>query len=109
MFASLPTPALVVDAAMVQRNLERMADYTRAHRLHLRPHTKTHKSALLARLQLDHGAAGLAVAKPGEAQVMSSVGDDILVAYTTVDPQRWLAHADGRREPLVPRGYEHFR
>jgi D-serine deaminase-like pyridoxal phosphate-dependent protein len=84
----LPTPALVVDATIARRNIQRMADYTAGHGLHLRPHTKTHKSKRLARLQLAAGAAGLTVAKAGEAEAMSETGADILVAYPALDPVR---------------------
>ena len=66
----LDTPALVVDLDIMERNLQRVADYCAAHQLRLRPHTKTHKSISLARRQLELGAAGLTVAKTGEAEVM---------------------------------------
>lgn len=85
---ALPTPCLLIDAAAVRRNLAKMAAYTSEHGLKLRPHTKTHKSTLLAKMQLDQGAGGLTVAKPGEAKVMAEVGDDILMAYPAVDPAR---------------------
>ncbi len=81
------TPCLLVDAAVVKRNLQRLADYTKANGIGLRPHTKTHKSVKLARMQLELGAVGLAVAKPGEAAVMVEAGDDVLVAYPVVSPQ----------------------
>lgn len=84
----LPTPALIVDAATVDRNLSRMADYCARHELRLRPHTKTHKSRLMAQRQLAQGAQGLTVAKAGEAEVMASIGTDILIAYPTVGPAR---------------------
>ena len=38
------TPALVVDATRVFRNIERLAAYANEHDLGVRPHTKTHKS-----------------------------------------------------------------
>jgi D-serine deaminase-like pyridoxal phosphate-dependent protein len=48
----------------------------------LRPHTKTHKTPEVARLQLDRGALGLTVAKLGEAEVMAEAGlDDILLNH----------------------------
>lgn len=87
------TPAIVIDAAVVRRNLQRLADYTRRHNLRVRPHTKTHKSAQLARLQLEYGAQGLTVAKAGEAEVMSRATDDLLVAYPVVDEARARALA----------------
>ncbi|MCC7083556.1 MAG: alanine racemase [Pirellulales bacterium] len=84
----VPTPALVVDGAVVRRNLQRLADYGAAHQLSIRPHTKTHKSRYLAQLQLECGAGGLTVAKVGEAQVMADVCKDILLAYPALDPYR---------------------
>lgn len=90
----LPTPALLIDAAKVRRNLRRLADYAAGHNLRLRPHTKTHKSRLLARWQLDAGATGLTVAKAGEAEVMAGVSDDIFIAYPTPDVRRCDALAE---------------
>jgi D-serine deaminase-like pyridoxal phosphate-dependent protein len=81
----LPTPALVIDAAIVERNLARMAEYCRAHGVALRPHAKTHKSLHMARRQVAHGAIGLTVAKVGEAQTMSQAARDVLVAYPALD------------------------
>ena len=88
MIPDLRTPAILIHAPTVRRNLQRLADYAKSRNLHLRPHTKTHKSTAIARMQLDLGAAGLTVAKVGEAKVMSHVADDILMAYPAVDPQR---------------------
>ena len=81
-YTELATPALTVDLDILDRNLDRMAAYCREHKLGLRPHTKTHKTVEVARKQLERGAAGLTVAKVGEAEVM--VGADpteILVAF----------------------------
>ena len=83
-----PTPSLVVDAQRVDRNLRRMQDYCDRHRLHLRPHTKTHKSIPMARRQIAHGARGLTVAKVGEAQQMSAASSDLFIAYPAIGPQR---------------------
>ena len=88
------TPCLVIDAAVVRRNLKRYADYVGQHGLGLRPHTKTHKSVRLARMQLEAGAVGLTVAKAGEAQVMAEAGDDLLMAYPAVDRPRCQALAE---------------
>jgi D-serine deaminase-like pyridoxal phosphate-dependent protein len=85
---SLPTPRLQVRGDVVRRNIQRMADYARQHGLQLRPHTKTHKSLHVARMQLAAGACGLTVAKVGEAEIMSQVCDDVLIAYPTVDAYR---------------------
>jgi D-serine deaminase-like pyridoxal phosphate-dependent protein len=101
MVPDLPTPAILIDAPTVRRNVRRLADYAKEHNLKLRPHTKTHKSTLLARVQLDHGAAGLTVAKVGEARVMARVTDDLLLAYPAVDMGRCAAVADLARERTV--------
>ncbi|HEU0119220.1 MAG TPA: alanine racemase [Bryobacteraceae bacterium] len=78
----LDTPALVVDLDVMERNLQRMADYTKAHSLRLRPHTKTHKIPALGAKQLALGAVGLTVAKVSEAEVMLASGaEDLLIAY----------------------------
>jgi D-serine deaminase-like pyridoxal phosphate-dependent protein len=97
----VPTPAIVIDAAVVRRNLGRMADYAKARNLSLRPHTKTHKSKLLAEMQVGLGAAGLAVAKVGEARVMAEVADDVLMAYPAVDARRCTALAELGRTRTV--------
>lgn len=91
---TLPTPALVIDGAVVRRNAQRMAAYVQAHGLKLRPHSKTHKSLRVARLQLDAGAGGLTVAKLGEAEVMAEVTRDLLLAYPALDPWRAQHLAD---------------
>ncbi len=84
-FWDLDTPALVVDLDVMERNLRRAAKYAAAHNLRLRPHTKTHKTPELARMQLDGGAAGLTVAKVGEAEVMLQAEPaDMLVAYPVI-------------------------
>jgi D-serine deaminase-like pyridoxal phosphate-dependent protein len=86
MFVSeIDTPALVVDLDVMERNLLRVADYARDHDLRLRPHTKTHKSTRIGRRQLQGGAAGLTVAKVGEAEVMLGAEPaDLLVAYPVI-------------------------
>ena len=84
--SELDTPALVVDLDILDRNLHRVAEYAGKHGLRLRPHTKTHKSVLLARRQLELGErAGLTVAKVSEAEVMLNAQPaDLLVAFPIV-------------------------
>jgi len=50
----------------------------------VRPHAKTHKSPLIARLQLDRGASGLCCAKLGEAEVMAGAGLGPLLITTEI-------------------------
>ncbi len=84
----LPTPALVIDAKTVRRNIGRLADYVASHKLGVRPHTKTHKSLRLATMQVEAGAIGLTAAKVGEAEVMAEVCNDLLLAYPPVNAIR---------------------
>src|SRR6478609_5380437 len=94
----IPTPSIVIDAAVARRNLQRLADYAKQHGVKLRPHTKTHKSTLVGRMQMELGATGLTVAKVGEAKVMTEVSNDLLMAYPAVDSLRCaeLAKLAGR-------------
>lgn len=101
-FADLETPALLVDLARMERNLDRAAGYASAHGLALRPHIKTHKSPLLAREQLKRGATGLTCATTQEAEVMSTVSDDLLVMFPPVGARRAARLAEvGRKTRLT--------
>lgn len=78
----LETPALVVDARVMERNIRDLSAYAAEHHLNLRPHIKTHKIPAIAQMQMASGCSGITVAKSGEAQVMAEAGlDDILVHY----------------------------
>jgi D-serine deaminase-like pyridoxal phosphate-dependent protein len=88
MFPDLETPVPIVDLDRLERNLDRAARYAAEHRLGLRPHIKTHKSPRLAAEQIKRGAIGLTCATPYEAEVMSDVADDILLAYPPVGAPR---------------------
>lgn len=76
------TPYLRVDLDVLRRNVRRVADWSRAHQVALRPHAKTHKTPQIADLQLAAGAVGLTVATIGEAEVFARHGvRDLLIAY----------------------------
>ena len=83
--SDLDTPVLLIDLDIMERNLRRVAEYTKTYGLRLRPHTKTHKIPALGKKQLASGAVGLAVAKVGEAEVMMATDPpDLLVAFPVV-------------------------
>jgi D-serine deaminase-like pyridoxal phosphate-dependent protein len=74
---------------VMDRNLRRAAEYTKANGLRFRPHTKTHKLPVLAQRQLQLGATGLTVAKVGEAEIMQQIRPpDMLVAYPILGPSK---------------------
>lgn len=76
------TPYLRLDRARLGANLDRAAAAASAAGVDLRPHVKTHKSARIARLQLEAGAVGITVATVGEAEVFAGHGfRDVFVAY----------------------------
>ena len=82
---AVDTPALVVDRDVLRANVAAMAALARDAGVALRPHAKTHKLPQVARMQLDAGAAGLTVAKLGEAEVFADAGaSDLLIAYPLV-------------------------
>jgi len=100
----LETPALVVDADVLEKNLREMQDLARDAGVALRPHWKTHKSPELAARQLELGAIGGTVAKAGEAEVFLAAGfRDVLVATPVVDPRKIarLLAARGRADLSV--------
>ena len=78
----LPTPAVLVDLDVLEKNIARQAGRAREAGVRLRPHAKTHKCPEIARMQLAAGAAGISLAKTSEAEVFADAGfDDIFIAY----------------------------
>jgi len=83
----LPTPALLVERRRLEANLDRAQARAGEQGVALRPHAKTHRSADIARMQVDRGARGITVATVAEATAFAGAGfDDILVAREVVAP-----------------------
>lgn len=84
-YTELDTPAMLIDREIMMDNIHFMQDYADRNHVALRPHTKTHKTPRLARLQEEAGAKGITVAKVGEAEVMAANGlRDIFIANEIV-------------------------
>jgi D-serine deaminase-like pyridoxal phosphate-dependent protein len=80
--ADLPTPQVVVDRRRLLANLDRVQQLASDAGMRLRPHTKTHKSPIIAKWQLDRGAVGICCAKVGEAEVFVGAGfDNVRLPY----------------------------
>ena len=80
--SDLPTPQVIVDRQRLLKNIDRIQAIADSSGLALRPHAKTHKSPVIARWQIDRGAAGICCAKIGEAEVFAAAGiADIRLAY----------------------------
>lgn len=81
----LPTPSLVLDAAKLVRNVQRMVDAAERHGVKLRPHLKTAKSIDVARRALAGQPGGIAVSTLKEAEYFASHGiRDIQYAVSIV-------------------------
>jgi D-serine deaminase-like pyridoxal phosphate-dependent protein len=81
----LDTPALLLDLAAMDRNIERMATTFRQAGVGWRPHTKAIKIPAIAHKLLRAGALGITCAKVSEADVMVAGGiRDILIANQVV-------------------------
>jgi D-serine deaminase-like pyridoxal phosphate-dependent protein len=94
----LPTPAIVVERAALEGNLDAMAAALPGGRC--RPHIKAHKTTALAREQAARGHRNFTCATVREMEGMAraGLGEDLLLANEVVDPERLrrLAALDGR-------------
>jgi D-serine deaminase-like pyridoxal phosphate-dependent protein len=83
----LPTPALLIDLDVFERNLQTLAAFMKGKPVAFRSHGKAHKSSAIGKLQLASGAKGLCAAKLGEADVFVRGGiKDVLITAEVVGP-----------------------
>src|SRR5215467_15439896 len=83
------TPAIVIDLDRVEHNIARVQKLCDAAGITNRPHIKTHKSPILAKMQAAAGAKGITCQKLGEAEVMVEGGlDDILISYNLLGAEK---------------------
>ncbi|MGH9016412.1 MAG: alanine racemase [Acidimicrobiales bacterium] len=87
----MATPALIVDAAVLEANLSTMASALPGGRL--RPHVKAHKCTTLAATQAAHGHQAFTCATIAEMEGMAAagLGSDLLLANEVADARR-LGH-----------------
>lgn len=95
----IETPALVIDLDAMDRNVQRMADFVRKHRVRWRPHAKLHKSADIALMLEQAGACGHCVQKLSEAEALAAHGvNNLYISNEIIAPAKLrrvaqLAHA----------------
>ena len=65
--SAVDTPALLLDLAAFERNLNRLQACADAAGVALRPHAKAHKCPAIALAQLQRGAVGICCQKVSEA------------------------------------------
>ncbi len=83
------TPCAVIDMDKVKRNIARIQAACDTAGVANRPHIETHKSPMLAKMQIDAGARGITCQKLGEAEVMADAGiDDILISYNLIGDEK---------------------
>ncbi len=81
----IDTPALLIDLDALETNLDTMAGLLAPTGARLRAHAKTHKSPVIAHLQMVRGAVGQCVQKVAEAEALAWSGvPDILVSNEVV-------------------------
>lgn len=84
--ADVPSPALAVYPDRVQENIHRMTRIAGGAG-RLRPHVKTHKTAEIVKLQMEHGIARFKCATIAEAEMVAACGArDVLLAMQPVGP-----------------------
>ncbi len=82
---AIETPALVLDLAAFERNLDALAASVAASGLRLRPHAKSHKCPDIAKAQLARGAVGICCQKVDEALAFVEAGiPDVLVTNEVI-------------------------
>jgi D-serine deaminase-like pyridoxal phosphate-dependent protein len=91
----IPTPALVLDLAAMERNIRLMADFFADGPCMLRPHFKAHKTPEIAKRQLAAGSVtGLTCATVGEAETAAEFCEDILIANQVIGRDKLARVAD---------------
>ncbi len=86
----LPTPNLVLDKDIFDKNLKTMAGHCKEHGIGLRSHVKVHRSPEIGMLQIKSGAHGLCCATISECEVMMDAGaPGILWTCQPVGPNKF--------------------
>ena len=84
----LPTPCLVLDRAILLRNIRAMAGAAARHGVGLRPHMKTAKSIDVARLAIAGQPGGITVSTLAEAEYFAAHGITDIVYAAGITPQK---------------------
>lgn len=99
----LPTPALLLDLDMMERNLAKMAEFFRGGATKLRPHFKNHRVLALAARQMDAGAVGITCARLWQAEALIGSGIRNILLANEIAGENSLRHLAElcRRAPLI--------
>ena len=84
----VPTPSLVLNRAILLRNIGAMARALARHNVPLRPHMKTAKSIDVARLALAGQPGGITVSTLAEAEYFAAHGISDILYAVAITPQK---------------------
>ena len=89
-FCDIDTPAVVVDFERARLNIRKFQSYCDSIGLKLRPHVKTHKIPMFAKMQIEEGAIGVTCQKISEAESIISDGgiNDLLITYNIIGEKK---------------------
>lgn len=100
----LDTPVMLLDLDIFERNAVRLMSVMSKNGVGWRPHSKAHKSPIIARMQIALGAHGVTCAKVSEAEVMVCGGvQSVLIANELAQPVKWrrVAALQSQAEVIV--------
>ena len=93
----LPTPALILDRAILRRNLKRMSDRLRNAGVMLRPHLKTAKSVEVGRMAVEGHDGRITVSTLAEARYFADGGFKDIFYGVGIVPSKLPAVTELRR------------
>lgn len=93
----LPTPALILDRAILRRNLKRMSDRLRDAGVMLRPHLKTAKSIEIGRMAVEGHDGRITVSTLAEARYFANGGFADILYGVGIVPSKLAAVTELRR------------
>ena len=98
-YSSLDTPVVLVDMDKLETNIKEMQQIADEARVRLRPHTKIHESAVIAKMQLQAGACGIEVGPVDQAEVFADEGLENIVTSARYDNSQVIGIAGGIGSP----------
>src|SRR5258708_20235950 len=96
----LPTPALILDRAILNRNLKRMSDRVRDAGVMLRPHLKTAKSVEIGRRAVEGHDGRITVSTLAEARYFARGGFKDILYGVGIIPSKLAAVPELRRQSV---------
>jgi D-serine deaminase-like pyridoxal phosphate-dependent protein len=100
MIQDLPTPALILDRAILRRNLRRMSERLRDAGVALRPHLKTAKSVAIGRMAVEGHDGRITVSTLAEARYFAKGGFRDILYGVGIVPSKFSTVSELRRQGI---------